>query len=402
MTAGSIAVPQIIPLRLPLPGKSKHDIDTNTPVEIKSGTYDVSIHYTLDGSTPDLFRKPGYGESSTLKYRGPFTLPEGKVTLKAIAVTKDGRESGVVTKVFRVEYVPPYLASSDEDNDDDDDENFLKDYAKDIFRQESQEGSVFMTSTSNKAVRKEKNSAWNEATQKLQGIKIEGNNTYKSPKGPRFLNTRLGTPASQQEPSSALQTNRSQFADSTDTSARKTLTSTQIMRIQKETDFLRCAHCLAPRPSDPFARFCQECGSAVPPVPGRRLPPPEGAQMGLCVECKTMVPLNTPTCIVCEAPIPPQLQPQASIRMKGKILCRSCGTGNPINIKHCVTCETRLPDTQGSVYSDDFVPPPPSPEVKMLTCSKCGRVNNRNARFCDWCGSKPGLPINYHVFQERN
>lgn len=37
MTAGSVSVPQIIPLRLPLPGKAKHEIDTNTHVEIKSG-----------------------------------------------------------------------------------------------------------------------------------------------------------------------------------------------------------------------------------------------------------------------------------------------------------------------------------------------------------------------------
>lgn len=37
MTAGSICVPQIIPLRVPVPGKGKYDVDTNTPVEIKSG-----------------------------------------------------------------------------------------------------------------------------------------------------------------------------------------------------------------------------------------------------------------------------------------------------------------------------------------------------------------------------
>lgn len=37
MTAGSVSVPQVIPLRIPLPGKAKHEIDTNTLVEIKSG-----------------------------------------------------------------------------------------------------------------------------------------------------------------------------------------------------------------------------------------------------------------------------------------------------------------------------------------------------------------------------
>lgn len=37
MTAGSVAVPLIIPIRVPPPGKAKHEIDTATPVEIKSG-----------------------------------------------------------------------------------------------------------------------------------------------------------------------------------------------------------------------------------------------------------------------------------------------------------------------------------------------------------------------------
>ncbi len=37
MTAGSVAAPQIIPIRMPSPGKAKHEIDSRTPVEIKSG-----------------------------------------------------------------------------------------------------------------------------------------------------------------------------------------------------------------------------------------------------------------------------------------------------------------------------------------------------------------------------
>ncbi|XP_053568600.1 double zinc ribbon and ankyrin repeat-containing protein 1-like [Bombina bombina] len=128
MTAGSISVPQIIPLRLPLPGKSKYEIDTNTPIGLKTDTPDADIFYTLDGSKPDLFSKVGQGENSTLKYRGHFTLPEGKITVKAIAATKDGRESSTVTKVFTVENVPAALDSSDED----DDKNFLKELLKQV------------------------------------------------------------------------------------------------------------------------------------------------------------------------------------------------------------------------------------------------------------------------------
>ncbi|MEE6519789.1 hypothetical protein FKM82_017529 [Ascaphus truei] len=176
---------------------------------------------------------------------------------------------------------------------------------------------------------------------------------------------------------------------------KKSLTSTQSMRIQRQTDFLKCSHCLAPRPSDPFARFCQECGSPVPPVPGRRLPPPEGAQMGLCVECRSMVPMNTYSCIVCEAPLFDQMQPQASIHLKDKAICGFCGTGNPINLKHCVTCEARLPETKTPIFNGESAPPLSNQLGKMQSCSKCGRVNHSDARFCDWCGAKPGPSMSY-------
>ena len=39
MTAGSVVVPTIIPLRAPQPGQHKTCIDTNTKVELKSGKY---------------------------------------------------------------------------------------------------------------------------------------------------------------------------------------------------------------------------------------------------------------------------------------------------------------------------------------------------------------------------
>uniref|UniRef100_UPI00398F7967 double zinc ribbon and ankyrin repeat-containing protein 1 isoform X2 n=1 Tax=Pristiophorus japonicus TaxID=55135 RepID=UPI00398F7967 len=388
MTAGSIAVPQIIPLRAPLSGKPKHDIDTNTPIAIKSDTRDVDVYYTVNGSKPQLLKKPSYGESSTIKYRKPFTLLAGKGTVKALAVSRDGRESGVVTKVFLVEHVQPDAVEVLED----DEENFLRDYAKELCRQETLEGLATPTATISTTLNKESKPTWEEVTQHIQEMKIDGSSQHKSFMGPRFLSSRLGTA---HDPTSALQSYRSQLATSVDASPYKNLSSAQTMRIQRETDFLKCACCLAPRPSDPFARFCQECGSPVPPVPGRRLPPPEGAQMGLCVECRTMVPLNTPTCIVCEATITPQLRPQASIQLKDKILCRSCGTGNPVNIQHCVTCETRLSESLKPLSSGDAIPLLPSQEGKMLACSKCSRVNNTDARFCDWCGAKPGPPMSY-------
>uniref|UniRef100_A0A8C3JKA3 DZANK-type domain-containing protein n=1 Tax=Calidris pygmaea TaxID=425635 RepID=A0A8C3JKA3_9CHAR len=160
-------------------------------------------------------------------------------------------------------------------------------------------------------------------------------------------------------------------------------------RIQRETDFLKCARCSAPRLSDPLAHFCQECGSPIPPVPvHRRFPPPEGAQMAPCLECGHLVPMNTPTCIVCEAPIAPQLQPQTNNCVKGKVICQACGTGNPLHHKHCVTCESKLPEIQTPMFGGDTPPPYPNPQRKTVSCSKCNRVNQCDARFCDWCGAK--------------
>ncbi|KAM9058759.1 double zinc ribbon and ankyrin repeat-containing protein 1 isoform 5-T7 [Megaptera novaeangliae] len=291
MTAGSVCVPQIIPLRVPQPGKANHEIDNNTLLEMKSDTPDVNIYYTVDGSKPEFLKKIGYGENTTFKYTKPITLPDGKIQVKAIAVSKDCRQSAMVTKVFQVDYVPPDTVPSEDDV-----ENVLKDPPE-------------------------------------------------------------------------------QFPGFAHITGQKSLTSTEIMRIQRETDFLKCAHCLVPRPSDPFARYCLECGSSVPPIFGCRLPPPEGAQMGLCAECENLVPMNTPICVVCEAPLAPQLQPQANPRLKEKVICRTCGTGNPAHLRYCVTCEGPLPSSQE-----------PGVATCYSVCYKCGASNHPSARFCGSCG----------------
>ncbi|NXG55000.1 DZAN1 protein, partial [Hemiprocne comata] len=377
MTAGSVSVPQVIPLRIPLPGKAKHQIDTNTLVEIRS-----------DGSKPELNRKPGYGEHNTFKYKGPIILPVGKIMVKALAVTKDCRESTVVTKVFLVEYKQPNILFSVED-----------DYKSFLTAQE-REGGMFTSKPKKNGVNVEIKPAWSEALQDFQDLETERKTAHRSPlHGPQLLASHLETKEYREE-SISLPAGSLQFASSSAVTSRKSLTSTQVARIQRETDFLKCAHCSAPRLSDPLAHFCQECGSPIPPVPVHRFPPPEGAQMAPCLECRHLVPMNTPTCIVCESPIAPQLQPQTNVCVKGKVICQVCGTGNPLHHKHCVTCESKLPEMQTPMLGGDTPLPYPSQQRKTVLCSKCNHVNQRDARFCDRCGAKaralsPGPPPSY-------
>ncbi|XP_009639926.1 double zinc ribbon and ankyrin repeat-containing protein 1 [Egretta garzetta] len=375
MTAGSVSVPQVIPLRIPLPGKAKHEIDTNTLIEIKS-----------DGSKPELIRKPGYGEHNTLKYKGPIVLPVGKIMLKALAVTKDCRESTVVTKVFLVEYKQRNIPLSVEENDN----NFLKDIAS-----QERKGGMFTTKPKKNGVNMEIKPAWSEASQDFQDLETEGKTAHRSPQGPQLLASHLETTECREESTSAPLTESLQFASSSAVTSQKSLGNTQVARIQRETDFLKCAHCSAPRLSDPLAHFCQECGSPIPAMPVRHFPHPEGAQMAPCLECRHLVPMNTPTCIVCESPIAPQLQPQTNNCIKGKVICQECGTGNPLHHKLCVTCESKLPEIQTPVFGGDTLSPYSSQQRKTVLCSKCNRVNQSDAHFCDWCGAKPGPPPSY-------
>ncbi|XP_041588516.1 double zinc ribbon and ankyrin repeat-containing protein 1 isoform X5 [Vulpes lagopus] len=381
MTAGSVCVPQIIPLRVPLPGKANHEIDNNTLLEMKSDTPDVKIYYTLDGSKPEFLKKIGYGENNTFKYTKPITLPDGKIQIKAVAVSKDCRQSGIVTKVFQVGCEAPNRVSSD---------NHVENGLKDSSKQELKNGFV-----GSKLWKKYKNAEnkqdWNVNLRKSTDFEVGERTDSKTWKDLRFSESPLEIPPYHEESGSRPPTWQSQFPSFAHITGQKSLTSTEIMRIQRKTDFLKCAQCLAPRPSDPFARFCQECGSPVPPIFGCRLPPPEGAQMGLCAECGSMVPTNTPICVVCEASLTLQLQPQASLHLKEKVVCHTCGTGNPAHLKYCVTCEGALPSSQQPTHSEDKAPSSPIQKGETISCSKYGHRNRREAYFCDSCGATLGI-----------
>ncbi|KAK7815801.1 hypothetical protein U0070_025261 [Myodes glareolus] len=362
MTAGSVCAPQIIPLRVPQPGKANHEIDTNTLLEMKSDTPDVNIYYTLDGSKPDFLKKVGSGENNTFK---------------------DCRQSGIVTKVFQVDYEPPKMVSPEESV-----EGFSKqasNEAKECSNCHCELKNGFVGPKLRKKYKNAENkSTWNVNLRRLADLKVGERADAKTLKDLRFAEGPLEIPTYHDATATRIAAHPSQSPGFAHITGQKSLTSTEISRIQRDTDFLKCTHCLASRPSDPFARFCHECGAPVPPIFGYRLPPPEAAQstlafsfeqMGLCTECGSMVPMNTPICVVCEAPLAPQLRPQASLHLKEKVICRTCGTGNPVQLRYCVTCEGTLPGTQELGISGSH-----------SVCPKCGANNHLSARFCGTCG----------------
>jgi hypothetical protein len=66
-------------------------------------TLNAEIFFTIDGSKPDPFAALG-ADRNTIKYTKPFKLREGKKTVKAVALSRDGtRQSHIVTKCFEVE-----------------------------------------------------------------------------------------------------------------------------------------------------------------------------------------------------------------------------------------------------------------------------------------------------------
>ncbi|KAL8586295.1 hypothetical protein ACOMHN_058675 [Nucella lapillus] len=182
MTAGSVAVPTIIPLRPPMPGLHKAAIDSTIKIEIRTETKDTKVFYTTNGSKPDPFQR--FGDKCTLQYRAPFTLAAGKQTVKAVAVTRDGeRESAVVTKTFEVEYVPPPPLDHPEDSGN---------FQNGLDREKSK---AQMEKTKTEVLRSS-NSAWTDVSttkqmhQSLADSTMAGTTRRKAPIGARFSDSR--------------------------------------------------------------------------------------------------------------------------------------------------------------------------------------------------------------------
>lgn len=297
MTAGSVAVPTIIPLKAP--SGPKHVIDSATRVELRSDTNATLVFYTLEGSRPAPFQK--LGRSHTHTYRAPFTLSAGKVTIKALAMSQDGsKQSSCVTRTFTV------LQATDEE---------LEDHIA--------TGSVSSSSPT-----------------KVPSV------------SPQLLTSKQSlasvTSTRRVSPSPTGLT-RSTPPPIPSTSPPVTKHSSKTSRLPlKEKHKPACVYCSAPRPEDPDYHYCTHCGARLPPLfptATRPHPPPS-----VCPGCRAEMPPEVSHCLLCEtAVIKPAAAPVITAQdtdtfnsFKDKVVCLGCGTANRPSIPRCVTCEQKL------------------------------------------------------------
>uniref|UniRef100_A0A3P8TCY1 Double zinc ribbon and ankyrin repeat domains 1 n=1 Tax=Amphiprion percula TaxID=161767 RepID=A0A3P8TCY1_AMPPE len=277
MAAGAVSAPLIIPMIQPQTSRVKNHIDTSTPVCLQSDTPGVHIFYTLDGSRP---------VAASRRYGEPVLLPAGRVSVRALAETSDGRQSSVVTKVFFVDQADTRM-----------DPEVLQD---------TQQVSKHLEHLGTPGT------PGNTCSCMLQ----------------MFLQTVTCFCSSlrlKERPVSSVCLSRC-------------LQSVHLSRYLQSVCPSRCLQCLVLHPLDPLAWFCPRCGAVFPPFPVQRLPLAEGGQTLLFVFCNSLVPVST-------APIdeqPLEVDTQHTHLRHGHVLCVCCGSGNPAHLSSCLTCETHL------------------------------------------------------------
>uniref|UniRef100_H2YJ20 DZANK-type domain-containing protein n=1 Tax=Ciona savignyi TaxID=51511 RepID=H2YJ20_CIOSA len=355
MTAGSIAVPTVMPLRLPTAGRTKNSIDSNTLIEIRSETPGTKIFYTVDNTRPEPDKK--LGENTTLLYRDPFMLREGKRYVKALARTKDGRESNVVTKVFNVEYAEPNTTSDSESSGEDDANRFQRE-----MRRDSEFGFV-----------KKRDFSSNEIGGQFRIERFLSKpliNGYKTPVYRKLLKPVIN--GYKVDPVIQIPVKQHNYV---------------ISKRQCRNESLPCVYCSAPRPRNSTSRFCSDCGKPVPIDPTTSSVEP--GSMGMCIKCRSYVPLNQTKCIVCEEPFGALPKPIVSVRVQ--VGMRSCVVhAGPTILPDLTHCTFHAVNTGSApIHSGDTAPPLPRLDGQLVRCPTCTRVNNPDARYCDWCGAKP-------------
>ncbi|XP_011610999.1 double zinc ribbon and ankyrin repeat-containing protein 1 isoform X1 [Takifugu rubripes] len=329
MTAGVVSAPFIIANSSLHTHGSRRDIDTDTPVFIQSDTPGVLIFYTLDGSKPDMVQ---CGSAARVrKYSKPIRLPAGRVTVRAIAVTSDGRESSIVTKMFMVQ--------NRDSNKKEKDVLLTNEQAEVQKSSETRSEKSPTAFDSRTCMQPYQPSVPAEALNNLceeppysagfSELWTRGDVSFKSltaaaQNGSQFKNS---------DP--LMQASRTKMSGLSQES--KYLQDKEVI-----TNLLRCAHCLSARPSDQFSRFCPNCGAEVSE---QRLSP--------------------------------------TVVEEEHRVCSCCGSGNPINMSSCLTCESYM---QPVVCSSNTLSGLTA--GRRWCCSICKWLNHHKSRFCSCCGSE--------------
>ena len=338
MTAGMISVPVIVPLKAPgeiNSGSRKWMITNNTLIEIHSNTSNCLLFYTINGTKPDPFKK--IGDKTTYRYTKAFTLKPGKRTVKAVAILKNlTKESSVNTKVFEVRQAE-IISENEEDIDDN-----------------------TKTTWANQQI--------TDSEEEIED-KLYENKIFK-----KVLRTDEESPKARK--SNAM--------------IRKVLTSSPDkledegkdspnLKYEEKRDAMTCTRCNAPRPSDPYARFCNGCSSILPPAPGLiRRSYHNNIEQIPCKFCGSIIPKDSLRCGVCN-----KLNNTHKLTRRiqnGRIICKNCGSMNSLNVTECVVCDEPLDNV--------IQKKAPSPSKDYMACESCSRINCSDARFCDWCGER--------------
>uniref|UniRef100_A0A087YK82 RanBP2-type domain-containing protein n=1 Tax=Poecilia formosa TaxID=48698 RepID=A0A087YK82_POEFO len=361
MAAGAISAPLIIPISEGVTRKPKTRIDTRTPVCIQSGVPGppgVLIFFTLDGSKPVAGQRGS--EVGSRKYTGPILLPAGRVSVRAVAVTRDGRRSSVVTKVFSVGQVEP-------------DQQLTSDLAH-LSGLKSSASVVLLLQVQSEGGYDSDERSGSDPTPagtpgRSEWIEVtcspasEPGRTMSSPP-PVPLPSRCSRGAGIPDPDAAW----------TSSSRRS---HSAVNRLTERSEYLWCPRCLCP--SDPFARFCPQCGAVIPPVPALRPPPAGRGQLLPCPSCRCLVPINSQTCWTCEASTGFDGTGTSTRKYSHRVLVLTCG-----RYVQSRTRSNQVDQGGGSAPSSGPV------DSSMWSCSSCRRLNRHDARFCDRCGTKAG------------
>ncbi|UJR21839.1 hypothetical protein I4U23_024913 [Adineta vaga] len=324
MISGSISAPYIIPLRSDQ--TQQFLIDTNTLIEIGSQSSDVDIYYTLDGSKPDAFITVT-ARRSTIQYRKPFYIPREIANAGNVTVKAIAvSRNGIRESAVIAKTFDIRIVPSDHAQSDEYENRYLYE-----LQQERQE-----------------------------------------------LMRRIHEDHEERVSDSISRMRANSFSPDASSHYANVIP-------QRSTEVLQCAHCFAPKTTDLYTRFCTSCGRPWEKLTKNQ---PNNYSTNICAKCKSIIPVNSDRCQVCEIkePLePPSLRPKIS--NQSTIVCPHCKSANPVHLRACYICESALiPTSTPQMRASVSVPILTEP---LMTCSKCLRVNHTDARFCDWCGAHP-------------